>query len=59
MRLHTDSEIAEMSSEDTLHFLKRDRPAAEFETGVSSGGSCPCVGCNCHCHQFVDFPHAP
>ena len=43
---------------DTLRFFKGDRPAAEFEDGVSCGGNYPCVGCTCHRDHFSDFPHA-
>ena len=32
---------------DTLKYFKGDKPAAEFEAGISCGGSFPCVGCVC------------
>ena len=43
---------------DTVRFFKGDKPAAEFEAGVSCGGHYPCVGCACHYDRFADFPHA-
>ena len=30
---------------DTLKYFKGDKPAAEFEAGISCGGNFPCVGC--------------
>ena len=30
---------------DTVRFFKGDKPAAQFEAGVSCGGNDPCVGC--------------
>ena len=42
---------------DTLRFFKGDKPAAQFESGVSCGGNYPCVGCTCHRDRFADFPH--
>lgn len=32
---------------DTLRFFKGDKPAAQFEAGISCGGHYPCVGCVC------------
>ena len=43
---------------DTLRFFKGDKPAAQFEAGVSCGGNYPCVGCTCHRDRFADFAHA-
>ena len=43
---------------DTVRFFKGDKPAAEFEAGVSTGGNYPCVGCACHNGRFADYPHA-
>ena len=43
---------------DTIRFFKGDKPAAEFEAGVSCGGNYPCVGCTCHRDRFADFSHA-
>ena len=43
---------------DTVQFFKGDKPAAEFEAGVSTGGIYPCVGCACRHDRFADFPHA-
>ena len=41
---------------DELQYFKGDKPAAEFEAGVSTGGNYPCVGCACHHNRFADFP---
>ena len=43
---------------DTVRFFKGDKPAAQFEAGVSCGGNYPCVGCSCHRNRFPDFSHA-
>ena len=43
---------------DPIRFFKGDKPAAEFEAGVSCGGNYPCVGCTCHRDRFADFSHA-
>ena len=43
---------------NTVRFFKGDKPAAEFEAGVSTGGNYPCVGCACHNGRFADYPHA-
>ena len=43
---------------DTVRFFKGDKPAAEFEAGVCTGGNYPCVGCACHHNRFADYPHA-
>ena len=43
---------------DTVRFFKGDKPAAQFEAGVSCGGNYPCVGCACHRNCFADFSHA-
>ena len=32
---------------NTLKYFKGDKPAAEFEAGISCGGNFPCVGCVC------------
>ena len=42
---------------DTLRFFKGDKPAAEFESGISCGGKYPCVGCVCSVSRFTDFSH--
>lgn len=41
-----------------MRFFKGDKPAAEFEAGVSCGGNYSCVGCTCHRDRFPDFSHA-
>ena len=43
---------------DTLQFFKGDKPAAQFEAGLTCGGNYPCVGCTCHRNRFSDFSHA-
>ena len=43
---------------DTLKYFKGDKPAAEFEAGISCGGNFPCVGCVCSSSRFTDFAHA-
>ena len=43
---------------DTLRFFKGDKPAAQFEAGISCGGNYPCVGCVCSSSRFGDFAHA-
>ena len=43
---------------DTMRFFKGDKPAAQFEAGVSCGGNYPCVGCSCRRSRFPDFAHA-
>ena len=43
---------------DTLKYFKGDKPAAEFEAGISCGGNFPCVGCVCSSSRFSDFAHA-
>jgi hypothetical protein len=43
---------------DTLKYFKGDKPAAEFEAGISCGGNFPCVGCVCSASRFSDFAHA-
>jgi hypothetical protein len=43
---------------DTLKYFKGDKPAAEFEAGISCGGNFPCVGCACSASRFSDFAHA-
>ena len=43
---------------DTLEFVKGDKPAAEFEAGISCGGNFPCVGCACSSSRFADYAHA-
>ena len=42
---------------DTLKYFKGDKPAAEFEAGISCGGNFPCVGCVCSSSHFSDFAH--
>ena len=42
---------------DTLRFFKGDKPAAEFESGISCGEKYPCVGCICSVSRFADFSH--
>ena len=43
---------------DTLKYFKGDKPAAEFEAGISCGGNFSCVGCVCSSSHFTDFAHA-
>ena len=43
---------------DTLKYFKGDKPAAEFEAGISHGGNFPCVGCVCSSSRISDFAHA-
>ena len=43
---------------DTLKYFKGDKPAAEFEAGISCGGNFPCVGCVCSSSRSTDFAHA-
>ena len=43
---------------DILKYFKGDKPAAEFEAGISCGGTYPCVGCICSASRFADFAHA-
>ena len=43
---------------DRLRFFKGDKPAAQFEAGITCGGNYPCVACVCHRNSFADFPHA-
>ena len=42
---------------DTVRFFKGDKPVAELEAGVCTGGSYPCVGCACDHNRFPDSPH--
>ena len=43
---------------DTLRFFKGDKPAAEFESGISCGGKYPCVGCVCSVSRFADSSYS-
>ena len=43
---------------DTLKFFKGDKPAAQFEAGITCGGHFPCVRCVCSASRFSDFAHA-
>ena len=43
---------------DTLKYFKSDKPAVEFEAGISCGGNFLCVGCVCSSYRFTDFAHA-
>ena len=43
---------------NTLKYFNGDKPAVEFEAGISCGGSFPCVGCVCSSSRFSDFAHA-